>query len=210
MHDPTPIPQLLHALQDAGVDLVAEPPARLLFDGPVEQLEAGVLAELRSRAREVVQYLNGGPHRDRGPREDADPFRRALEEDEGEFAEAWLPKPGEMLVGTLARYERGSTSYGPCAIAIVEDETSGKQWGLWILHEVLKQEFTDLRPVPGERIGVKRLPDARNAAGQPYAKWLLRVDRPSGEQPIPDFGAIAPVTPTPRAAPAGAPTEPPD
>jgi hypothetical protein len=214
MPEPTPIPQLLQLLQDAGVDLVAEPPARLLFDGPVEQLEAGVLAELRSRAGEVVSYLNGGPHRDRGPRADADPFRRGLEDDEGEFPDAWIPKPGELLVGQLARYERGTTTYGTCAIAVVLDEDSGQERAVWILHHTLKGEFASLRPVPGERVGIKRLPDAENAHGQRYQKWLLRVDRQGEAQALPDFGepeeAVPPPPPTPRAAPAGAPTEPPD
>lgn len=185
------IPELLHALQDAGVDLVAEPPARLLFDGPVEELEAGVLAELRARSAEVVSYLNGGPRRAQGPPAggggEGDPFRQALEEDEGEFPDAWMPKPGEMLVGTLVRYERAATSYGPCSIAVVMDEQSGQLWAVWLLHHVLRGEFAALRPVPGERIGLKRLPDAENAHGQRYRRWLLRVDRRGEDQAVPDF-----------------------
>lgn len=137
---------------------------------------------------------------------DPDPFRSSLEEWDGEYPESWIPQPGEILVGQLVRYDRGQTTYGDCQIAVVLDEDTGEERSVWLLHEVLRREFLAQRPRIGERIGLKRLEDARNSAGQPYQKWALRVDRkgappPELDAPTGSGGEVGETPPDPSLGP---------
>ena len=43
---------------------------------------------------------------------------------------------------------------------IVEDEENGGPRCVWLFHKVLREKFTEQSPKVGERIGIKRLPDA--------------------------------------------------
>jgi len=131
-------------------------------------------------------------------------LRSELDQDDGALPTSWRPEVGDTLVGVLLRYDRGSTPYGPQTIAHIADEESGEIRGVWILHEVLRQEFAAQRPRPGERLGIKRLPD-----GDGYKRYRLVVDR--AEPLMPDFEASGPAAGTPPAARRlERPTEPPE
>ena len=108
-----------------------------------------------------------------------------LEEFTGEFPEAWKPKVGDVIVGPLLRYDSGMAEYGEYVIAVVQDEQSNRARAVWLLHTVLLGEFKKKRPKPGERIGIKRLPDAEKG----YKHYALRVDR--DEPAVPDFAGFA-------------------
>jgi hypothetical protein len=105
---------------------------------------------------------------------------------DGEYPKAWKPKVGELLVGRLICYDSGVTDYGQVPIAIVESDENGEQRAGWMLHHVLRDEFRKKRPHPGERIGIKRLPDAAKG----YKRYVLRVDR--REAQVPNFDQFAP------------------
>lgn len=107
-------------------------------------------------------------------------LRTELENFDGEFPESWIPKVGEILVGTFMRYEPGYTSYGPCNIAVVRDDESGEERSVWLLHTVLRSEFAKRRPKPGEYLGIKRLSDDGDKR---YKRYALRVDRKEGDGP---------------------------
>lgn len=114
-----------------------------------------------------------------------DDFRNELDNFDGEYPESWIPKPGDMLVGKLARYSSGHTSYGEQLIAVIEDDETQTPRSVWLMHTVLHGEFKKLRPKPGERVGIKRLQDSEKG----YARYVVRVDR---EEPVPDFQAFEP------------------
>lgn len=182
--------QLLQAVADRGVEIYATRPDRLFFGGA---LPDRLVAELQAQARDVVDYLLAGPGASEAPPSPSpertspppprpsEPGRRdlraELEEEDGDYPDAWRPEIGEILVGELVRYSRGHTTYGEAVIAIVSHEGTGELAAVWLLHHVLLDEFRKLRPSPGERIGIKRLPDAERAQN-PYQRFIVRVDRP--------------------------------
>ena len=100
-------------------------------------------------------------------------FREELEAFDGTFPEGWKPKVGDVLVGKILRYDKGWTDYGECPICLVEDEEAEGPRAVWIFHTVLVSEFEKKRPKVGERIGIKRLPDAAKG----YRRYALRIDR---------------------------------
>jgi hypothetical protein len=103
-------------------------------------------------------------------------------------AETWRPEVGATLLGTLVRYSRGDTPYGPRDIAIVRVEANAKHGeylaAVWLSYTALVREFKEKRPKAGERLAIKRLPDGikTDAQGRPmgkgYRMYRLVVDRP--------------------------------
>lgn len=114
-----------------------------------------------------------------------DGLRDELEDFDGEYPESWIPDVGDILVGEVLRYDSGSTDYGRHPICVLEDEATGEERGVWLLHTVLLEEFKQRRPKPGERVGIKRLPDAEKG----YKRYAVRVDREEPE--VPDFDAFS-------------------
>jgi hypothetical protein len=129
-----------------------------------------------------------GPNGGRRPRD----LRTELDQDDGAIPSSWIPKVGDTLVGELVRYDRGTTPFGSKVIAVIADEESGELRGFWLLHEVARQEFQDQKPRPGERVGIKRLPDTEKG----FHRFRVVVDRDAAAS-VPDFEASAP----PAAAP---------
>ena len=109
-------------------------------------------------------------------------LREELENCDGEFPTSWRPEIGDVLVGRLVRYDRATTQFRECNIAVIEDEDAGEVWSVWLLHAVLISEFKKQMPRPGERLGIKRLPDSHKG----YKRYFLRVDRDNPD--IPEFG----------------------
>ena len=107
-------------------------------------------------------------------------LRTELENFDGEFPESWIPKVGEILVGTFIRYDPAFTRYGACHIAVVRDEESGEERSVWLLHAVLRREFAKQRPKRGEHLGIKRLSDDGDKR---YKRYALRIDRKEGDAP---------------------------
>lgn len=110
-------------------------------------------------------------------------LRGELEGFDGEYPDSWKPSVGEIIVGEVQRYSSGSTDYGTYPICILLDEETGEERGVWLLHTVLRDEFEEKRPKPGERVGIKRLPDAEKG----YKRYAVRVDREEPE--VPEFDA---------------------
>jgi hypothetical protein len=109
-------------------------------------------------------------------------LRGELEDFTGEYPRSWIAKVGDVVVGRVERYSEGSTPYGRCPIVVVADEITGELMSIWLMHTVLRNEFSEQKPKPGERVGIKRLPDSERG----YKKFALRVDRgPTAD--VPDF-----------------------
>jgi hypothetical protein len=95
---------------------------------------------------------------------------------EKEWAETWKPdEPGDMLIGTLEGYDEATTDFGTYTVAHIRDE-GGVLRGLWLMHSVLQDEWSDAGPEPGERVGVQYL-GKRSGSDYEYHMWAVKVDR---------------------------------
>jgi len=107
-----------------------------------------------------------------------------LDSDTGAHPESWKPAPGDKLVGRVVRYDKAPGRYGPCVLAVLDVAGEGGKASqgphlvaVWLAHKVLLELFKDLRPAPGEMVGIKRVDDS----GKGYARYLVKVDRPEIE-----------------------------
>lgn len=123
-------------------------------------------------------------------------LRGELEDFDG-YPESWRPDVGEIIVGEVLRYDSGHTEYGEYPIAVLRDKSTGEERGVWLMHTVLRDEFEEKRPKPGERVGIKRLPDADKG----YKRYAVRVDRDEPEMPeFDDYAEPGDVPPQDREA----------
>lgn len=72
---------------------------------------------------------------------------------EQEYATTWRPEAGDVLVGRFEKLDSGETKYGECEIAHVRDET-GELMAVWLFHKVLRTEWDEAGPEPGDEVGV--------------------------------------------------------
>jgi hypothetical protein len=86
---------------------------------------------------------------------------------EGEFPESWRPgeeDQPETLVGLLESKVVGpDLGYGPREIVVLRT-LEGVRWSVWLIHDVLIQEFERQKPNPGDLIAVHY--DGRREGGQ--------------------------------------------
>jgi hypothetical protein len=100
---------------------------------------------------------------------------------EKEWAETWTPDdPGDMLIGTLTGYDEAETDFGTYTVAHIRDE-EGVLRGLWLMHSVLQDEWSEADPGRGERVGVQYL-GKRSGSNFDYHVWTVKVDRPATER----------------------------
>jgi hypothetical protein len=100
---------------------------------------------------------------------------------EKEWAETWTPdEPGDMLIGTLTGYDEAETDFGTYTVAHIRDE-EGVLRGLWLMHSVLQDEWSEADPGRGERVGVQYL-GKRSGSNFDYHVWTVKVDRPATER----------------------------
>ncbi len=107
-----------------------------------------------------------------------------------EPARVWNPRVGNLLMGELAEYRRGESSYGPVWVAHVRNEKAGGLVAVWLTHTELLNEFRRLRPEPRERIALRRLDDG-GQEGQRYHRYALMVECKE-DGGVPDFDADGP------------------
>ena len=130
-----------------------------------------------------------------------------LSELKDEFPESWIPDVGDIIVGPIEYYTSGTTQHGTYHIAVVKDELKDELRSVWLMHKVLRGEFERLKPLVGERIGIKRLPDSRND----YKRFSVKVDRNDSEQPdLGPFAAADDASPEERSEPDGGQPQEPD
>lgn len=97
--------------------------------------------------------------------------------------ESWKPEtPGESIIGTVRRYEKGTTSWGDCVICVVESLRSpGRFASIWIFGAVLSNAFQKQQPRPGEVIRVEYGAEIQRDGQPSYRDWTLTVDRADGD-----------------------------
>jgi hypothetical protein len=122
--------------------------------------------------------------------EQTDDFRQQVEGADMSYPDAWRPDPGDALIAVVQGYDSAQTKWGRQHVANVKREDDGELLAVWLSHKVLREEFKDKRPTPGERIGIKYHGEHEQGG---YAMYTLRVDR-SGEDAVPDFERSDPPT----------------
>lgn len=74
-----------------------------------------------------------------------------------DIPDGWRPEPGDKVIGKIIGLQKGWSdqqgAYYP--IIILEDELTGEAVSVHGFHYVLKERLASLRPVVGERIGIK-------------------------------------------------------
>jgi hypothetical protein len=98
-----------------------------------------------------------------------------------EFPQAWIPEqPGDELAGTVTAVRPAvRTAYGPMPVVEVEQLGTRAAWSVWLIHTVMRREFTRHRPTLGETVLVRYLGRVQpEGGGAPYESYRLVVDRP--------------------------------
>lgn len=102
--------------------------------------------------------------------------RLERERREKEWAETWEPEePGDALIGTLEKVEEAPTEFGTYEVAHIRNE-DGVLKGLWLMHTVLQNEWTEADPQPGDRIGAL-YHGQRAGQDYDYHMWSVEVER---------------------------------
>ena len=100
-------------------------------------------------------------------------LRKELEMIGDEPSRTWHPEVGDVIVGRLVTYDQGSTKFGECRIAVLQEEPTDELCEVWLGHAVLKNEFERQQPTVGERVGIRRLADSDKG----YKRYKLLIDR---------------------------------
>lgn len=92
---------------------------------------------------------------------------------------AWAPHKNEddarEIVGTFVRMDYGETDYGTHGIAIIETP-DGTRYGVWLLHNVLRNEFVRARPAIGDMLAIRYLGMVQGEKRE-YASYRVEIER---------------------------------
>jgi hypothetical protein len=98
----------------------------------------------------------------------------------------WRPNGDEhpaLIVGVMESREPGPDfGYGPHDVVVLRTPT-GARWSVFLMHQVLREEFDRKAPRPGDLVAVKyegRVQGGQGASG--FEKYRLEVDR-AGDEP---------------------------
>lgn len=102
--------------------------------------------------------------------------------------EAWMPEPGDKIVGTVVELSELESQYGTYPLLVLATE-DGREMAIHAFRTVLKNEVAKKRPQIGDKVGIKyfgQLPD------KDFHGYKLVIERGEGT-PAPeiDFDAIA-------------------
>jgi hypothetical protein len=96
--------------------------------------------------------------------------------DSSGFPPVWRPLPGDLLIGTIERYDTGEKDSEQVWMVILQEEISGERRSLRLSSPGLLGLFARHQPKPGERVCLKYL-------GKDFKKGIphyqLVVDRPA-------------------------------
>jgi hypothetical protein len=113
---------------------------------------------------------------------------------------AWRPADNKTnkpphpnpLVGKVVEVTTGTGDYGPYPLLFVLDE-KGDEWRVHGFGSVLQSRIAELKPAPGDEIGIKYLGEepAKAFPGKTYKNFKIVLERASGETDQPDWAAMA-------------------
>ncbi len=101
--------------------------------------------------------------------------------DQFDNAPGWRPNAGDQLVGRVTRVDKGMNEYGAYPIVTVQLDDGGDQVAVHAFHQALRTRLTELRPAPGERIGIKYFGQVETAASRagtksPVHRYVARIE----------------------------------
>lgn len=80
-----------------------------------------------------------------------------------------------QIIGRFERIDTGPSEYGPVPIFVLSDR-QGKEYGLWGFHTVLRKQFAEKKPRPGELVGVRYLGEKPSSSGgRPYKSYRVEA-----------------------------------
>jgi len=117
-----------------------------------------------------------------------------IEEASKDYPESWIPEDeGDSIAGIFSGLDKGRTSFGPAWIVVLN--VGGTMRSVWLLHEALKSQFLQAKPVEGELVAV--LYRGRRKAKNPipgrsetYHDYRVVVDRGESEEAETTWEAI--------------------
>lgn len=96
-------------------------------------------------------------------------------------------RPGTWVTGTIVRYSQGfNPTFNRHYPIIVLDTPQGLR-SVHVFHATLLTKLNELRPAPGERVGIKREADRTSGGGRQYAVFTIVVPDRQAADAIPDF-----------------------
>ncbi len=97
------------------------------------------------------------------------------------FPTAWIASLEDpVIAGRLVAIEQGETEYGTAKIAILE-QRDGTERAVWILQQVLRNEFARWQPQIGEFVAIGYHGLQSNPEGHDFHLFRVAVDRSSQE-----------------------------
>src|SRR4051794_14735506 len=127
----------------------------------------------RSKVNQQESKANQGPYE----QERLWGLSEALDEPTPDF---WVATaPGQKLLGVFVGYK----TYRKDKKAALIRTPDGEHKALAVSGKVIKQQFEEADPKPGELIGVKYEGRRMSQAGLEYAVWTVMVDRDKGPLP---------------------------
>ena len=104
---------------------------------------------------------------------EAQDLRRRAEELQDEPAEAWMPEPGDVLVGELVDTDERAHEYDPAVPVLTIRTDSGEPFAVWAFYTVLRSELQKVSPQPGDWLAIRRLQDSEKG----YKRYRVIPDR---------------------------------
>ena len=113
----------------------------------------------------------------------------ALEDRIDSFPEAWKPKTGDKLVGTVSELGERESEYHDTPYPIVTVTTDdGSELAFHGFHTVAKNELAKQRPSVGDRIGIKYFGKDEERG---YERYRIVVEKAEPASSEPDWDAMA-------------------
>lgn len=112
--------------------------------------------------------------------------QRMREKLEAGYPVPWIPGENgdtEEIIGTFIRLEQAPTrNFGMQWVMILADLESRVERSVWLLHTVLRNELSKLKPVTGETVAIRHLGKKSPASGigQDYDDYRVVCDRQPG------------------------------
>lgn len=114
---------------------------------------------------------------------------KSLAERVDSFPEAWRPKAGDKLVGTVVAIDMRDSEYGEEPYPIVTIGTEdGDEFAFHGFHTVARNELSKQRPRVGDEIALKYFGKNEERGYERYRVLVIHADQP--ETPI-DWDAVA-------------------
>lgn len=94
-----------------------------------------------------------------------------------EYAPAWRPEPGGILIGTVTDVDEApGTDWGPYPVVTIET-ADGEEFAVHAFHTVLRNEILKLAPVEGDGLGIKYKGKSKTKSGADVELYAVKIDR---------------------------------